>query len=192
MARFFGLGLIGGLTLSLILMLVGGTVPAAATSGAPGGATPPPDRLAIPIMPDSPTQVDIGRNAYYYHCLPCHGDRGQGLTDEWRQVWVEDHQNCWARGCHAGREGDEGFPLPRAIPAVSGSPQALARSSTTDELFGFLAQTHPPQRPGALAEDEYWALTAFLLHENDRLPADGQLGPGLSLIHISEPTRPTT
>jgi hypothetical protein len=55
----------------------------------------------------------------------------------------------------------------------------MAGFSTPDDLFGFLAHTHPPQRPGALAEDEYWALTAFLLHENDRLPADGQVGPNL-------------
>ena len=176
MRRFFGPGLLGGLTLAFILMLVGGTAPEAATTGAPVVITPSPDRLAIPVMPDSPTQVDTGRNVYYYHCMPCHGDRGQGLTDEWRQVWVEDHQNCWARGCHAGREGDEGFSLPHTVPAVSGSSQAMAGFSTADDLFSFLAHTHPPQRPGALAEDEYWALAAFLLHENGRLPSDGQVG----------------
>lgn len=139
--------------------------------------TPTPDPLAVPVMPESPTQVDVGRNLYYYHCMPCHGDQGQGLTDEWREVWPEDHQNCWGRGCHAGRVDDAGFPIPRYVPAVSGSPQAIASFQTADDLFTYLLKAHPPQRPGALQQEEYWALTAFLLHMNDRLPLDSQVGP---------------
>jgi hypothetical protein len=138
---------------------------------------PTPDPLAVPVMPESPTQVDVGRNLYYYHCMPCHGDQGQGLTDEWREVWPEDHQNCWGRGCHAGRADDAGFPIPRDVPAVSGSPQAIAGFQTADDLFAYLLNAHPPQRPGALQQAEYWALTAFLLHKNDRLPLDGHVGP---------------
>jgi hypothetical protein len=137
-----------------------------------------PDRLAAPVMPESPTQVDVGRNLYYYHCMPCHGDQGQGLTDEWRQVWEEDHQNCWARGCHSGRAGEEGFPIPRLVPPVSGSTQTIAGLQTADGLFEYLRQTHPPQRPGALLEEEYWALVAFLLYENGRLGPDDQVGHG--------------
>jgi hypothetical protein len=41
-------------------------------------------------------------------------------------------------------------------------------------------QAHPPQRPGALSETDCWALTAFLWHENGRLPSDGHLGPALT------------
>lgn len=141
-------------------------------------ATPTPDRLATPVMPESPTQVDIGRNLYYYHCMPCHGDRGQGLTDEWREVWVPDHQNCWAPGCHAGRPDDEGFAIPRVVPAVIGSAHALNPFQTAEELFDFMRRTQPPQRPGTLSDTEYWALTAFLLHENGRLPPDAGVGPG--------------
>jgi hypothetical protein len=139
--------------------------------------TPTPDRLATPVMPESPTQLDIGRNLYYHHCMPCHGDRGQGLTDEWRQVWVEDHQNCWAHRCHTGQP-DEGFAIPRFVPPVSGSPQVLGGFQTADNLFDFLRHTHPPQRPGALSDTECWALTAFLLHENGRLPPNVEVGPG--------------
>ena len=135
---------------------------------------PEVDRLAEPVLPESPTQVDIGRNLYYFHCMPCHGDRGQGLTDEWREVWVEDHQNCWARGCHTGRAELEAFAIPRTIPAVIGPPQALGAFERADDLFDFLRATQPPQRPGALADSEYWALTSFLLHENGRpLPEAG-------------------
>lgn len=134
-----------------------------------------PDRLAVPVLPESPAQVDEGRELYYYHCMPCHGDRGQGLTDEWRQVWVEDHQNCWARGCHTGREM-AAFPIPRFVPPVTGSTWALSRFQTAEELFSFVRETQPPQRPGVLSDEDYWALTAFLLHENRRLPAGADLG----------------
>ncbi len=138
---------------------------------------PEDDRLAEPILPESPTQVDLGRYLYYFHCMPCHGDRGQGLTDEWREVWVEDHQNCWARGCHAGRSELDAFYIPRTIPPVIGSLPVLAAFGTAEGLFVFLRATQPPQRPGDLSDSEYWALTSFLLHENGRpLPAGENSG----------------
>ena len=136
---------------------------------------PVADRLAEPVLPESPTQVDIGRNLYYFHCMPCHGDRGQGLTDEFREIWVEDHQNCWGRGCHTGRSELSAFYIPRSIPAVIGTSQALGHFQTAGDLFVFLRATQPPQRPGALDDAEYWALTSFLLHENGR-PLPGNEG----------------
>lgn len=135
---------------------------------------PEDDRLAEPVLPESPTQVDIGRNLYYFHCMPCHGDRGQGLTDEWREVWVEDHQNCWARGCHTGNPDMGAFYIPQTIPAVIGSPSGMGAFAEAEDLFAFLRATQPPQRPGALSDAEYRALTDFLLHENGRpLPPGG-------------------
>jgi hypothetical protein len=100
--------------------------------------------------------------------MPCHGDRGQGLTDEWRAAWVKDHQDCWARGCHSGRPGDEGYPLPHYIPPVMGASPILAHFQTSDELYQYLHQTHPPQRPGALAEAEYRNVTALLWQSSGR------------------------
>jgi hypothetical protein len=178
-------------TAVLLIVLANGDLPrsvALGTATAPDSGptvTPTPDRLAIPVLPESPTQLDIGSNLYYYHCMPCHGDRGQGLTDEWRQVWVEDHQDCWARGCHTGKASDEGFPIPRYVPPVSGSPHVIGGFREADDLFDFLRYAHPPQRPGALSDDECWALTAFVLHENGRLPPDVEVGP--SAIERSEP-----
>ncbi len=144
------------------------------------GQMPEADRLAEPVLPESPTQVDIGRNLYYFHCMPCHGDRGQGLTDEWREVWVEDHQNCWGRGCHTGRTELEAFYIPHTIPAVIDKPQALAAFETAEDLFAFLRATQPPQRAGALSDSEYWALTDFLLHENGRPLSSTGGGPAAS------------
>lgn len=140
---------------------------------------PGDDRLAVPVLPESPTQVDTGRYLYYFHCMPCHGDRGQGLTDEWRQVWVKDHQNCWGRTCHTGQSEMAAFYIPRFVPPVSGSPQALRSFQAPEDLFVFLQETQPPQRPGALSQEEYWALTAFLLDENGRLPSEAQGPAGL-------------
>jgi hypothetical protein len=130
---------------------------------------PTPDPFGTPVMPENPSQVDVGREVYYYHCMPCHGHEGQGLTDEFRQLWEEDHQNCWARGCHSPRDQDTSFAIPRTVPAVSGGPTTLAHFATPQELHDYLAANHPPQRPGALEDDQYWAATAFLLAENGRL-----------------------
>jgi hypothetical protein len=126
-------------------------------------------------MPVNPSEADQGRMLYWYHCMPCHGDQGQGLTDEWREVWVEDHQDCWARGCHAGRPGDEGFPIPRVVPAVIGSPAGLANFSGVVDLASYLHEYHPPQRPGALDIDECRALAIFLIQANES-PAASQSG----------------
>jgi len=178
----------GSLALVTLFLLpwTGSHVLGASQADAPGTvAVPTPqmpveDRLAEPILPESPTQVDIGRNLYYFHCMPCHGDRGQGLTDEFREIWVEDHQNCWGRGCHTGNSELAAFTIPRFIPAVIGSPQALGAFETAEDLFVFLRTTQPPQRPGALADSEYWALTSFLLHENGRPLSDGGSSPAVS------------
>ena len=148
---------------------------------------PTPDVLDVPVLPDHPTEVQVGEAVYYYNCMPCHGDHGQGLTDEFRELWVEDHQNCWAVGCHGGRVSDEGFPIPKSVPAVSARPDQLGRFSNPEDLFAYLQGYHPPQRPGALEDDEYWAVTALLLFDNQRLEADGQVGPQAVSLSQIEP-----
>jgi cytochrome c5 len=70
-------------------------------------------RLAQPILssPQNPTQLDQGSLVYWGICMACHGDRGQGLTLEWRAVYGED-QNCWASRCHSGNHPPDGFIIP--------------------------------------------------------------------------------
>lgn len=140
-------------------------------------STPTPDRLAEPALPANPTQFEQGRYLYWMHCMTCHGDRGQGLTDEFRGLWVEDHQNCWARGCHTGRQEDQGFPIPRTVPAIISSSGDLPPFASVEALFEYLRATHPPPHPGYLLEEEYWALTAYVLAENRRLPTGQEIGP---------------
>ncbi len=139
--------------------------------------TPTLDRLALPVLSEHPSQVETGSSVYYYHCMPCHGDQGQGLTDEWREVWEEDHQDCWGSGCHSIRDADKTFTIPTVIPPVIGSIALENRFSTPEKLFEYLKETYPPQSPGILKDDEYWALTAFLLVKNGVILPQGEAGP---------------
>jgi len=135
------------------------------------------DRLAAPPLPQHPTQFEWGRYLFWLNCMACHGDRGQGLTDEFRSLWVADHRSCWARGCHSGHLEDQGFPLPRTIPAIISADGKLPPFATADKLFEYLRTTHPPQHPGYLPDEQYWAISAYLLAENGRLAPGQVLGP---------------
>ena len=134
-------------------------------------------RLAEPLLPANPTQFEWGRYLFWLNCMPCHGDRGQGLTAEFRSLYVED-QNCWARGCHAGHLEDQGFPIPRTVPAIISATGKLPPFATPDKLFEFLRTTHPPQHPGILPDDQYWAITDYLMVQNNRLSPQQVLSPG--------------
>jgi hypothetical protein len=129
--------------------------------------TPTYDPLAEPPLPENPTEFELGRNLYWHWCMTCHGDVGQGLTDEFRGIWVEDHQNCWGRGCHAGHSGDLGFPIPTVVPALV-SDSHLAQFASIQELSDFLKTTHPPQSPGILKGEEYHAIALFVFAMNGR------------------------
>ena len=130
--------------------------------------TPTYDPLAEPFVPKNPSEYELGRNWYWHHCMPCHGDVGQGLTDEFRAIWPEDHQNCWGRGCHNGRSEDFGFPIPTIVPALVSNAK-LAQYSSQQMLFEYLKATHPPQHPGYLTDEQYRAITFYVFSLNDRL-----------------------
>jgi hypothetical protein len=61
---------------------------------------------------------------------------GQGLTSEWRSVWVADHQNCWGRGCH-GSVQNKSFIQPTVVPSVIGKA-TQARFQQAQDLFTYL------------------------------------------------------
>jgi len=130
--------------------------------------TPTYDPFAEPALPPDPTEYELGRNLYWHWCMPCHGDRGQGLTDEFRGIWPPDHQNCWGRGCHVGRREDTGFPIPTTVPGLVNENQ-LGHFSSLQELDDYLKATHPPQSPGILKSEEYHAIAVFVFTLNGRL-----------------------
>ena len=129
--------------------------------------TPTYDPFAEPPLPENPTEYELGRNLYWHWCMTCHGDRGQGLTDEFRLVWEPDHQDCWGRGCHGGRLEDEGFPIPTVVPALVNDAH-LSRFVSVQDLSDFLKATHPPQSPGILKQEEYDAIAMFVFTLNKR------------------------
>lgn len=138
------------------------------TAGAPHPQTEisaTPDRLAEPTLPASPSQADRGAQVYWLSCLPCHGDRGQGLTDEFLELYPPEDRNCWMSGCHGKRPYPNGFSVPTQIAAVIG-PGALSKFPTAANLRGYIFAAMPFWRPGSLTEEESWQVTAFILRES--------------------------
>lgn len=127
--------------------------------------TPTPDRLAEPTLPAAPSQADLGAQVYWLSCLPCHGDRGQGLTDEFRAAYPPEEQYCWERGCHGDVPYEGGFKLPKTIPAVIGN-EALAKFSDAAQLQSYIRVTMPYWKPGSLTDEDSWKVTAFVLRSN--------------------------
>ena len=137
-------------------------------------ASPTPDRLAEPTLPASSSQADIGAQVYWLNCSPCHGDRGQGLTDEFRQLYPPEDQNCWNSHCHGNVTYENGFTIPKVVPALVG-PAALQKFPTAAALFGFAKASMPFQRPGVLTDEEYYQIVSFLLRENKLWNGQGEL-----------------
>jgi hypothetical protein len=134
------------------------------------------ERLAAPEMSDPPTQVELGRQSYHLSCMVCHGDRGQGLTPEWRSVLDPVDRNCWQSRCHAPNHPPEGFEIPRTSPAIMGIG-SLATFQTADDLFAYLRESMPWPFPGIFEDDVYWNLTAFLVDANDIDYGGQTIGP---------------
>lgn len=119
------------------------------------------DRLAAPPTVENPTQADEGAQVYWLNCQPCHGDRGQGLTDEWRAQYPPEDRNCWARGCHGNVPYENGFKLPETVPALIGEG-SLERFQSLGQLYTFIRAAMPFEAPGNLSDEEYLAITAYL------------------------------
>lgn len=128
----------------------------------PGGGMAP--AWMTPPAP-GPTQADAGAVLYYYRCMACHGDKGQGLTVEWRAQWDVEHQDCARSTCHGPRHPPEGFTFPKNFaPAIVGA-NTLIKYKNAQALFDFVSARMPYQSPGSLTEDEYWQLVAYLIRQ---------------------------
>jgi hypothetical protein len=134
------------------------------------------DRLAPPPTVYPPTQADQGAQVYYQVCMVCHGDKGQGLTDEWRGALDPADQNCWQSRCHAGNHPSDGFIFPKVVPPVVG-PQVRARFTTGLDLYQYIKTRMPWQWPGTRSDEEYWQITAHLLRWNGVDPGSEPLTP---------------
>ena len=153
---------------------------------------PTPDRLAQPTLPVSPSQADKGAQVYWLSCLPCHGDLGQGLTEEFKKAYPEEEQNCWNSGCHGNLPYESGFTLPKIIPPVIGSG-TLQKFPNAQVLRSYIFATMPWWKPASLTEEETWQVTAFLLRENNIWTTSEELtASNADLILVAVPTAIST
>ena len=124
-------------------------------------------------------QVLQGAELFDYHCADCHGDTALGF-EEAKSAFPEDHRHCTR--CHKPNS-----PKLRANMAITpdssfdiGDPAALRGEGTLQTfpnaaaLHAYMRGTMPRYEPGRLSDEEYWALTAFLLSLHGPLP-DGTL-----------------
>jgi hypothetical protein len=178
---------------SLILLAYGASMRGVSAQAETGTAIPESpdvpvmptvDRLAAPPTVASPTQADDGAQLYWLWCQPCHGDQGQGLTDEWREQYPPEDRNCWDSGCHGEVPYEDGFTLPEHVPPVIGEG-ALPGYQTAEQLYTYIHARMPFEYPGVLEDEEYLAVTAFLLRENGR--GDGAT---LSMENLAAAGRP--
>ncbi|MDD5368220.1 MAG: c-type cytochrome [Anaerolineaceae bacterium] len=133
-----------------------------------GLLTPPPT-----VYP--PAQADQGAQVYFYICMVCHGDKGQGL-DAWRKELDPPDNNCFQSKCHAPNHMPDSFTFPHNVPPVV-IPGLLQKFGNAQHLHDFMKSTMPWYAPGDLKDDEYWQLTAYLMRENGRDPGTQVLSP---------------
>jgi len=141
---------------------------ATATTTFPITPTFDPARLAQPPTVYPPAQSDTGAQIYWGMCMSCHGDQGQGLTEDWLNSFPPEEKNCWDSGCHASDAPASSFEIPQTgIPSLAGAG-TLSRFSNSFELYRFIIENMPFFRSGSLTSGEAWSLTAFILRMNDR------------------------
>jgi hypothetical protein len=136
--------------------------------------TPTIDRLAKPTLPANPDMADRGSQDYWLYCSPCHGDKAQGLTDDFRKQYPIEDQYCWNSGCHGKRPYPNGWTIPRYVPPLVGET-AIKRFANGAVLKEYIQTKMPFQIPGQLKEAEYWRLTGFLLKQNGYWNGVGEL-----------------
>ena len=143
--------------------LVSLLLPSMSTGADP--ALPIPTPFYAPT-PTPPTQAGHGADVYHIYCMSCHGDRGQGLTDEFRtRQYPPEDAHCWNSGCHGDRPYEDGFTLPKTVPALIGT-NALQRFDTAENLYHFIQSAMPFNAPGSLSAEQYLQLTSFLSERN--------------------------
>jgi quinol-cytochrome oxidoreductase complex cytochrome b subunit/mono/diheme cytochrome c family protein len=173
MSRFRALAVICILATGVLLLSLGSasaSKPQQAAATVAYQYTPTSDitRLAQPPTVYPPVQADNGAQIYWGMCMDCHGDQGQGLTDEWRNSFPASDRDCWQSGCHAGDAPENSFEIPTTgAPALAGAGK-LTRFSNTYELSNYIRQNMPFFRAGSLTSEAAWSLAAYLLRLNDR------------------------
>jgi S-disulfanyl-L-cysteine oxidoreductase SoxD len=104
----------------------------------------------------------------------CGGGDGDGDAAQSQDEQLAAGREVYAAEC-AKCHGDQGEG--GTGPALVGGSRRIASYENTDRLYDYVSRTMPFDDAGSLSEDEYWASIAYLLQENDLLPAEVVLGP---------------
>jgi len=127
----------------------------------------PYNRSSPPPTIYPPSQAGNGAQGYWGLCQDCHGDRGQGLTADWRAAFAPEYQDCWAAGCHGQDAPENSFTIPDSgAPSLAG-PGALLRFSTAFELGTYIRESMPLVPNGSISFEQAWELAAYLLSLNN-------------------------
>lgn len=127
-------------------------------------------RIAQPPTVVPPAQSDNGAQIYWGMCSACHGERGQGLTEEWREAFAPSERNCWQSGCHGKDYPENSFEIPQTgAPAIVGTGM-LTRFSNAFELQSFIYEYMPLFPSGSITSEEALSLAAFVLQQNGKQP----------------------
>ncbi len=166
-----------------VMLLVPPTAQASAQLQSTSTPTPQPTptfdilRLEKPVIAaDHSEQLKKGSIIYWGICMACHGDGGQGLSEEWKDAFGAEDRNCWQSGCHGPDHPPEGFLIPKdkIIPAVAGSGM-LTRFKNSQELHDYILANMPWWDPGQLTDEESWQVTAYILSLHKVMPREFEL-----------------
>lgn len=126
------------------------------------------------LEPPVPPQILAGAKLYYQHCAVCHGDTLGGLAEA-RVAFPKDKQRC--ERCHR-RNNPKTMHLEqmtwRSAFSIGEAPSlgrnhdaaALAHLANGAILFNYIKTTMPRPFPASLSDEDYLAITAFLLDIN--------------------------
>ena len=129
-----------------------------------GFVMPPVENSWIIVdLPEDASQLEYGTEVYRLVCKACHGDKGQGLTDDWRAQWAPEDQNCWQSKCHALNHPPDGFYMPQ-VPTVLGQP--IRNFGNALNLYSFIHNYMPWHNRGSMTEKDSWSATAYILKIN--------------------------
>ena len=120
-------------------------------------------------LPEGEGNVRQGEQIYREKCIACHGENGMGGPFD----------------TLVGRLADDAFPF-ALDPGVVKTIGNYWPYTTT--LYDYINRAMPHNAPGSLGNDEVYALVAYLLHQNNIVPADIVLSAD-NLATITMPAR---
>ncbi len=116
-------------------------------------------------LPPGGGTAQQGEELYATHCAACHGDFGEGL-ERWPALM-------------GGRGSLRGAEVRRTVGSYWQHAPAV---------FDYIRRAMPYQAPQSLSNDEYYAITAYVLYLNEIIPADAEMNRA-SLAAVPMPNR---